>query len=916
MKRALVIGTDRDYCYVIKEFLELRGLSVTVVLNHKDGLERIFYEKPDLTVLELLEEGLSSARIGSISSSKEFEVVDFTNTRKINNQTKPVLIFEDKTHINSLFDFLKINFSDQEANEPSPVSGDKGNLGSIFYPELLVDIYQKKRSGVLSLSSSTNLHIYFTNGAPVFAEGGDIETAIGRILLDRGQIDRETYEKAIEMSSEKKLKFGETLFEMGITSPHELNSFLELQIEEKILSGFYYIKGSYEFAGGSDFTDKIVSYRIDLPKVIYAGVKRYISAEIIEAKDPFIETSPDLEKEINKLGLKPAESRFVQLLKNKASLKQTLKTANLEKSDALELLYFLTLFGLVSITDISIDEIGRMSMEKHIKEKDTLQDGGRIEGLKLDEEGFFTAETGPVAAPENPPVETEEESPAIDNNIASGIPDTETRVPPEGLEETDNQQYNFPEGSESQSEEEQGVEEAGLTYETLEKDPDDIGIGSDYFSELFEEKAKNEIPGEDPIKQEPGPSKDDFHSNSGEDQENKDIAIELPEDTWGENTDEKDISPEPEQDDSLRHMGLGEEKTETADESGPETRQAENDINAPEGLEARPPEQDYSLPYEGGMELELDSQEQPDGEEASSGGSTTPPGNNEAEPGNAADGQWGDFKDAEYASDEEAALAVNELNVEHDIPETQQSEEFVTRVNEFHAAMEEKDYYEVLGLGRDVSGEEIKNAYYSLVKQYHPDVKPNAEKAVREKAEGIFTKLTSAYETLHDPYKREQYDSGEELAELKSQAKYIYEAEIAFNKGVALLVQRDYVGAEKKTREALNMNPEEAAYIGTHAWTMFLAADDKSKVLDEVRKSIEKAIALNDKVPENYYYLGSIHKYNEDLRKAEDYYKKALELDPDYIEAKREIRLLNTRKTGKVNQKRVEKKFWSNLFKK
>ena len=130
------------------------------------------------------------------------------------------------------------------------------------------------------------------------------------------------------------------------------------------------------------------------------------------------------------------------------------------------------------------------------------------------------------------------------------------------------------------------------------------------------------------------------------------------------------------------------------------------------------------------------------------------------------------------------------------------------------------------------------------------------------------------------------------------------------------MAQRDYVQAGEKIAEALNMNPEEAAYIGTHAWTMFLAADDKSKVLDEVRKSLEKAIAINEKIPENYYYLGSIYKYNEDLKKAENYYNKALELDPDYIEAKREIRLINTRKIQNVNQRKVDKRFWSSLFKK
>ena len=129
---------------------------------------------------------------------------------------------------------------------------------------------------------------------------------------------------------------------------------------------------------------------------------------------------------------------------------------------------------------------------------------------------------------------------------------------------------------------------------------------------------------------------------------------------------------------------------------------------------------------------------------------------------------------------------------------------------------------------------------------------------------------------------------------LKSQAKYIYEAEMAFKKGITLLVQRDYGEAEKKIREAVNMNPDEAAYLGALAWTRFLAAENKSAVLEEVKNSLEIALKMNDKIPENYYYLGSVYKYTNDLRKAERYFEKAIELDPDYIEAKREIRLINT----------------------
>ncbi len=56
----------------------------------------------------------------------------------------------------------------------------------------------------------------------------------------------------------------------------------------------------------------------------------------------------------------------------------------------------------------------------------------------------------------------------------------------------------------------------------------------------------------------------------------------------------------------------------------------------------------------------------------------------------------------------------------------------------------------------------------------------------------------------------------------------------------------------------------------------------------------------------------------EDLRKAEINFSKAVEHDPDYIEAKRELRIIKNRKTERKNAKnlKTEKRFWSSLFKK
>ena len=63
------------------------------------------------------------------------------------------------------------------------------------------------------------------------------------------------------------------------------------------------------------------------------------------------------------------------------------------------------------------------------------------------------------------------------------------------------------------------------------------------------------------------------------------------------------------------------------------------------------------------------------------------------------------------------------------------------------------NYYQILGLQRDVSQEEIKKAYRRIAKQYHPDSNPG-----NREAEKKFKEASEAYEVLSNEEKRKNYD--------------------------------------------------------------------------------------------------------------------------------------------------------------
>ena len=67
--------------------------------------------------------------------------------------------------------------------------------------------------------------------------------------------------------------------------------------------------------------------------------------------------------------------------------------------------------------------------------------------------------------------------------------------------------------------------------------------------------------------------------------------------------------------------------------------------------------------------------------------------------------------------------------------------------------MAKRDYYEVLGVGKNASADDIKRAYRRMALKYHPDKNPDDKEAERK-----FKECAEAYEVLSDPDKRQRYD--------------------------------------------------------------------------------------------------------------------------------------------------------------
>ena len=728
---------------------------------------------------------------------------------------------------------------------------EEGSLESTFYPFLLVDIYSGSLSGMLSVSSDSELRVYFQNGSPVYAEGGDRETLIGRVLMSTGKIDPGTHKEILEKSIEEKKRIGDVLIETGWVSPHEMNSFLELQIEERIMRGFCSLSGVYRFSRDEEPPKGFIEQRIELPKVLNEAVKRYIYAEPIEEINPKIKLTKKPGDTISSLELKPKELRMIQLIKSDMHVVEILSQTKLEKYEALKLLYLLAMFKIIELPGVPLESIGRRSAERYINEnrmtakpsdQGALNDDEELIELELEVyESELTFENGAYN-------KSEKQDPAPltldDPDLTEHVEPKEVKTTGPFSEKAEGLELDSPE-SEPQKE----SSDTDLSPEEILINPEDHGV---HELKLDDTKVSLDLDTAAGINQEHGPQE----SSLGIGEEDNEVSS----------------------DDSLLKGGEESESVLSAFSTTENTQAAKEEL-----LKDSP------------KEITIDDTELFSTFEQKEYGFETPQELNKDETSHSGDGLMAE--DSSLYSDNE----------------------FSKRVVEFHSTLSDKDFYGVLGVAEDAPQDEIRDSYYKLVKDFHPDVNQSIPGDIREKAQEIFTAINSAYETLSDSEKRKNYNSEEEITELKTQAQSIYEAEVEFKRGIVLLVQRNYGEAASKLGEALKINPEESAYIGAYAWARFLSAEDKNGNVADMIGELTRAIDINPSIAENYYYLGSIQKSLGEIDKAEQNYAKALETDPEYIEAKRELRLINSRKknsTKTLKTDKMEKRFWSGLFKK
>lgn len=215
-------------------------------------------------------------------------------------------------------------------------------------------------------------------------------------------------------------------------------------------------------------------------------------------------------------------------------------------------------------------------------------------------------------------------------------------------------------------------------------------------------------------------------------------------------------------------------------------------------------------------------------------------------------------------------------------------------------AMQNKDYYEILGVARSASDEEIRSAYAVLAKRTHPDRFHGASSSVRHLAAQVFARLSQAYDSVGCAEAREAYAAqvshGRREAEAVDEGRRALQAETEFQRGEALLAQRAYESALICFGRAMENFPSEGEYHSYYGWCLYLCHPDNQIMLGEALEHCREGVKLAKDREKPYLLLGRLYKAMGKPGAAKKMFSRAVEIKPQCVEAMRELRIMNMRR--------------------
>ena len=225
-----------------------------------------------------------------------------------------------------------------------------------------------------------------------------------------------------------------------------------------------------------------------------------------------------------------------------------------------------------------------------------------------------------------------------------------------------------------------------------------------------------------------------------------------------------------------------------------------------------------------------------------------------------------------------------------------------TAILELTEKLNTLSHFELLGVSESAPAGEVSSAFIRAARRYHPDRLAGAglSELVPE-AERILARMSEAAMVLGDPTRRAEYLDGRGGKKpVGSTIPTVLDAETSFLKGEVLLRRGDHAKAIEFFAAASKASPGEPQYRAYWAWARFdNPRGRKEAVVREAQRIIADVVAAQPRFARGHYWLGQIWKFLNEPDRAERAFREAVKQDKEFIEATREMRLLEMRRTRK-----------------
>jgi curved DNA-binding protein CbpA len=212
-----------------------------------------------------------------------------------------------------------------------------------------------------------------------------------------------------------------------------------------------------------------------------------------------------------------------------------------------------------------------------------------------------------------------------------------------------------------------------------------------------------------------------------------------------------------------------------------------------------------------------------------------------------------------------------------------------------------ENYYEILGVSRDAKAPAIQAAFFQLAKRWHPDRLPAGLSDVRELVVRTFTRMSEANQVLGDPQSRAEYDEllaqGGGSSEEQEQVQAVMRALMNYQKAQVLLKKRNLAEAEQHAKQAVDEDPTQADYLALYAWVLSQKPERADGKLDDLVELLGQAVAKEPNNQSARFYRAQLLKRAGRSAEAMRDFRWIVEHDPKNLEAAREIRLFEMRKS-------------------